>query len=68
MYFVIHKLFIIPEMRCNVLPRISILNKPLQATNYAQKYLLNCFMVFLGHYSLKILVTKLLGCSLFLFA
>ena len=67
MYLVLHELLIIPKIHCFVLPSIIVLNKPLQATNYAQKCLLNCLIVCLGHYSWKILVTKLLGCSSFSF-
>ena len=36
------------------------LNKPLQTTYYTQKCLLDYFIVCLGYYFLKILITKLL--------
>ena len=46
MYFIIYELLVFPEICCKVLP--SSCSK---TTHYAQKYILNCFIVFLSCYS-----------------
>ena len=59
-------ILVIPKILCYVLPRISILNEPLQTTNYTQKSLLNCFIVCQGYYLLKNSCNKVPG-LLFIF-
>ena len=66
-HFIICELLGFPKIRYWVLPRMY-LNYCSKTTHYAQKYLLNCFIVFLSYYSFKILSAKPLGCSSFLFA
>ena len=39
-----------------------------KTAHYAQKYLFNCFIVFLSYYPLKLLPVKPPGCSSLLFA
>ena len=46
----------------------AYLNNHSKTTHYAQKYLLNCFIVCLLYYSFEILLTEPQGCSSFLFA
>jgi len=53
LYFIICKLLGFPEISCLSVAKDVYLNDCSKTTHYTQKYLLNCFIVFLSCYSFK---------------